>query len=431
MDFSGALLKVRNANKILLVSHYDCDGLCSAKILSDALKKENKEIKIKIAKEISSEIIEEVEKEFEEGNFELIIFSDLGSGYLSLLPKDKEIVILDHHVPEKIEIPKNIIQVNPCVEGKELCGAGVCYLFVSELGKNDELIDYAVVGSIGDHQIEIDENKKVMDRAEELGRLKIEPGLNIFGHVNRPIHESLSRANFFPLNGHSEVVQFLSELDIELHHNGKIKSYYDLSEDEKKKLSLEIIKERISNNIDEPANIFSSIYILTNQPREFMDALEFSTIFNSFGRLEKYEEVFEMLNGNLEILTDVRREYGRKLSGYLAWAERNMKKFPQTENILFINAKDKIDENMIGTIASILINGSIDKNVVVGLAYAEDGVKLSTRSKMPGIDLNEIVSRICGKLGGGGGGHKEAAGGKIEKGKEDEFIELFGKEIDG
>ena len=429
MDFSDAIIKVRNANKILLVSHYDCDGLCSAKILSDALKKENKEIKIKIAKEISSEIIEEVEKEFEEGNFELIIFSDLGSGYLSLLPKDKEIVILDHHVPEKVEVPENIIQINPCLEDKELCGAGICYLFVSELGKNEELIDYAIVGAIGDHQLEIDENKKIKELAEKLGRLKTEPGLNIFGHVNRPIHESLCNANFFPLNGHSEVVQFLSELDIELYHNGKIKSYYDLSEKEKKKLSLEIIKERISNNIEEPANIFSSIYILTNQPRELMDALEFSTIFNSFGRLEKYEEVFEMLDGNLDILAEVKREYGRKLSSYLAWVERNLEKFPQTKNILFINAKEKIDENMIGTIVSILINGSINKNVIVGLAYAEDGVKLSTRSKMPGIDLDEIVSKICGKLGGNGGGHKEAAGGKIERGKEEEFIELFKKEI--
>ncbi|RLJ02543.1 MAG: hypothetical protein DRP10_00965 [Candidatus Aenigmatarchaeota archaeon] len=428
MDFRKAILKVREANKILIVSHYDCDGLCSAKILKTTLKKEGKETKIKIVKEISKDIIREIEDEFEKENFDLIIFSDLGSPYLSLLPEDKDIIILDHHVPENIKVPKNIILINPYLENKELCGAGICYLFASKINQNPELIDYAIVGAIGDNQAEIGENKKIVSEAEKIKRLKIEKGLKIFGHVNRPLHESLKNANFFPLNTYSEVVQFLS--DINLNQNGKIKSYYDLSKEEKEKLLLEIIKERIRNNLEEPANIFSDVYILTKQPRELMDALEFSTILNAFGRLERYDEAFELMDGKLEKLEEIMLEYRKKLATYLSFVAENMNSFPQTENILFINAKEKIDENMIGTVTSIVINSLTNKKIVLGFAYSGDMVKISARSKIERVDLNEIVSKICEKLGGTGGGHKEAAGGKIEKGKEEEFIEEFKKIVE-
>jgi len=48
MDFKPAAELVRKAKKILVVSHYDCDGLCSAKILSDTLKRENKNFEQRI-----------------------------------------------------------------------------------------------------------------------------------------------------------------------------------------------------------------------------------------------------------------------------------------------------------------------------------------------------------------------------------------------
>ena len=417
----------KNSNKILIVSHYDCDGLCSAKILSTALKKENKEITIRIAKELSKNIIENIEEEFEKENFDLMIFSDLGSSNLSLLP-NKNIIILDHHMPEKIEIPENIVQINPIVENKELCGAGVCYLFASKINNNQELIDYAIVGAIGDNQIEIGENRKIVLEAEKIKRLKIEKGLKLFGHLNRPLHYSLTNSKLLPLKDCSEVVQFISDLKINLNHSGKIKSYYDLSKEEKERLFLGIIKERIRNNLD-PTNIFSDIYLLTKQPRELMDALEFSTILNAFGRLEKFDEALKLLDGNLEKLEEVMAIYKRKLATYLSWTTENINNFQQTKNILFINAGKKIDENMIGTITSIIINSCTNKKIVVGLACAADGVKISARSRMPETDLNEVMNKVCEKLGGKGGGHKEAAGGKIEKGKEEKFIKLFAEEL--
>jgi RecJ-like exonuclease len=420
MDFTRAVEEIKKARKILIVSHYDCDGLCSAEILSTALKREGKVIKIKIVKELSEEII----KELETLEKDLIIFSDLGSGCLSLLPREEKIIVLDHHTPEDITPPNNIIHINPTIDGKELCGSGICYLLASKLGNNRDLIDYAIIGAIGDNQLDVGENLKIREEARKLGRLKIEKGLKIFGHVNRPLHESLRTSQIFPLNDHSQIVQFLSELEIDLIGDGKIKSYYDLTEEEKEKLILGIIKERIRNDFGEHSDIISNIYLLVYQPRKLIDALEYSTILNAFGRLEKYEEALELMNGKLDILEEVLQEYRKKLANYLEWVTKNMENFYKTSDIIFINAGDNIDANLIGTITSIFINTFADKKIVVGLAYDNGTIKISARAKKE-VDLDKILNEICEKLGGRGGGHKQAAGGRIDKEREEEFIKYF------
>jgi RecJ-like exonuclease len=422
MDFRPAIEKAKSAKKILIVSHYDCDGLCSAKILKDALEGEGKQLEILIAKEVTPEIIREaLTKESD-----LIIFSDLGSGYLSLMPKDKEIIILDHHDPETEQVTENIIQINPCLEKKELCGSGVCYLFAESLNpENSRLIDWAVVGAIGDNQIEEGENLKVMKQAQKMGRLKVEKGLNIFGHVNRPLSQTLKNSNHIPFNDESEIVQFLSDLNIDLNHNGKIKSYCDLKDKEKELLKLEVFKEVIRRGDSDPAKVFSNIYLLPRNSKKLMDAREFSTILNAFGRLERYNEAFEMLGGDMDKLEAVMLEYRQKIASYLSWTARNLKKFASDDNALFIDAGDNIHENMIGTITSISINGIAKKGIVIGLANGEGGIKISARSENKNVDLNEILSSVCESLGGYGGGHAAAAGGKIPPGKSKEFIEAF------
>jgi len=425
MDFTKAIKEVEKARKILIVSHYDCDGLCSAKILSTALQREGKDIEIKIVKELSEDII----KEIESLERDLTIFSDLGSGYLNLLPKKEKIIVLDHHTPESFEISNNIIHINPTIEGKELCGSGICYFFVSKFSNNKDLVDYVIVGAIGDNQLEIGENIKLKEEAEKLGRLKIEKGLKIFGHVNRPLHESLRTSRIFPLDNHSQIVQFLSELEINLISNGKIKSYYDLTKEEKKKLILGIIKERIRNDFGEHSDLVSNIYILTYQPKKLMDALEYSTILNAFGRLKKYKEALELMEGKLELLDEVLQEYRKKIASYLEWITKNMNNFYEVNDTIFINAKDNIDPNLIGTIASIFINTFTDKKVVVALAYDNNEIKVSARAKRE-VNLDEILNKICKEIGGLGGGHKQAAGAKIPKEKEVDFIKYFVKYIE-
>jgi RecJ-like exonuclease len=422
MDFKPAIEKIRNAKNILIVSHYDCDGLCSAKILSDAFKRENIAFSVLIAKELGEDTISKVEQ----SNADLIIFSDLGSGYISLIPKDRPVIILDHHEQEETDVPFNIIQINSCLEGKTLCGSGICYLFAKELNKNNmDLIDFAIVGSIGDGQVEEGENKKIIEEAKKLGRLNVEKGLNIFGHVNRPLNNSIKNSNTIPLNTESEIMQFMGDIDIDLNENGRIKSYYDLNALEREKLKTELFKEVLQRGTPEPTKIFSNIYLLSRKPKIVMDAQEFSTILNAFGRLEKFDEVFEMLDGRFEKINEVMLEYRQKISTYLSWVNKNMKTFECDKHALYIDAGSFVDENMIGTIVSMSIRGTSDKKIMIGMADGKTGIKVSARSKNEKIDLNEMLGAICLECGGYGGGHAQAAGGKIELGRSKEFIEKF------
>jgi RecJ-like exonuclease len=61
------------------------------------------------------------------------------------------------------------------------------------------------------------------------------------------------------------------------------------------------------------------------------------------------------------------------------------------------------------------------EKTLIGLANAEDGVKVSARSK--DIDVREVITEAARICSGSGGGHKHAAGATIPLGSEEKFIE--------
>ena len=434
MDFRKAVSEIRKAKTIRVVSHYDCDGLCSAAILKKALEREGKEFIIDIAKQVDSELISKLENTDED----LLIFSDLGSGYLELLERlDKKIIVLDHHQPSKEETSENIEHINPILENRILCGAGVAFLLATKLDiSNKDLVDLAIVGAIGDNQVFEGENKNLVDYAKRLGRIKIQKGLNVFGWVNRPLHKALLYSNIHPFyKDESKVVQFLSDIGINLiDESGNFRSMLDLSEHEKLILHEELLKEILANGDKIPDNIFKKAIILKNYPKMISDASELATILNACGRLERYEDSFSILDGNLSLVEDIMTEYKKRIKRYLDWVERNKLNFPITQKGFYIVAKDNIHENFIGTITSICLSSNIvGKDVILGFANTSKGdVKISAR-KRQGLDINlgKLISKVCEEFGGFGGGHKEAAGGNIPTGKEYAFIKIFDSLING
>lgn len=434
MDFGKAVLEIRKAEKIRIISHYDCDGLCSATILKKALEREGKEFSIEIAKQVDNELISKLENAEED----LLVFSDLGSGYLELLEKlDKKIIVLDHHQPSKERPSKNIEHINPILESKILCGAGIAFLLATKLDlSNKELVDLAIVGAIGDNQVFEGENKNLVAYAKRLGRIKIQKGLNVFGWVNRPLHKALVYSNIHPFyRDESKVVQFLSDIGINLlDESGNFRSMLDLSEREKLILHEELLKEILANGEKIPENIFKNEIILKNYPKMISDASELATILNACGRLERYEDSFRILSGDLSLVEEVMFEYKKRIKEYLDWVERNRLNFPRSEKGFYIIAKDNIHENFIGTITSICLSSNIaNRDIILGFANTSKGdVKISARRKR-GLDVNlgKLISDVCVKFGGSGGGHKEAAGGNIPAGKEYAFIKIFDSLING
>ncbi len=410
-----AALKIKNSDNIELVSHFDCDGIASAAIMIDTLKKLGKKFNATIIKQIDENIIKELSRK----DCELIIFTDLGSGYLNEINKlKKSIIIADHHRIESTA-SENIIHINPEEFNiKSLSGSCVTYLIARELGNKDMAV-LAIIGAIGDLQeCEYGLNEEILKEAEKIG-LKRRLGLGLFGR-KRPLHKSLQYFDLETISSESSAVQFLSKIGIEIKNGNRWKTLNDLTEEEMQKLSDKLIQEALVNGKNEK-DIFKQTYMIGDT-----DIREFATLLNACGRMEEYETAIGVClkEKEAEKKSEAIMEKYRNLIGkYLSWLENNIEKMPETKNTLFIKAGNMINENMIGTIVSIYSKSPKNKkDIIIGLADSGDKIKISARSSK--FDMNKLISECAEKVGGAGGGHERAAGAIIPKEKEDEFINL-------
>ncbi|MBU2562595.1 MAG: DHH family phosphoesterase [Nanoarchaeota archaeon] len=105
----------------------------------------------------------------------------------------------------------------------------------------------------------------------------------------------------------------------------------------------------------------------------------------------------------------------------------------QGKGYVIINAKNKIKDTMIGTIASILSASSLyeEGTIITTMAYYENKIKISSRIVgREGRNVREVLARVIEKTGGEVGGHSVAAGCLIDQEKENEFIDNLKKNLE-
>jgi len=415
--------EIMKAERIEVVSHFDCDGIASAAIISKALERAGKTFSVTIAKQIKPEIIEKIK----EKNPELVIFTDLGSGYLEDVEKlDCKIIIADHHVIKKDAQRKDIIHINPELFGiKTLSGACVTYVLAREMSqKNKDMAVIAIVGAIGDMQeYEYGINPEIVSEAEEFG-LKKEKGLRLYGRT-RPLHKTLEYSDIPSVSSESSAIQFLSNIGIKLKNGSAWRTLNDLTKEEMQVLSDRLIMEVIKNG-KKTEDIFNDLYLHNGA-----DLREFSTMLNACGRMERYEIGIGLCLGDEDAKkksVSVISEYRKQIASALDWAGKNKDRIVRKKSASFIVAGKSVNENVIGTITSILVK-SQTCGILVGLAEGEDGIKVSARTT-DGTDLNSVISKAAAEAGGFGGGHARAAGGTIPFGSEEKFIDACCRELE-
>ena len=402
-----AVEKIKSTNDLIqIVSHLDCDGIASASIVASILIKIEKNFQITFVKRIKHEVIETLKKR----GSKLIIFTDIGSGYLDLLKDlDSDLIILDHHEIEGSASEK-MIHINPEEVDLKLSGSGTTYLLAKELLQDNSLAALAIVGTIGDVSYSTD--SKLFDTP----LIEAEIGLNLFGRFSRPLYRALE------LSGVNESIQFLSEIGIKPQENGKWRTLNDLNEEEKKRLADAFVKESVKNGKYKKELIFSNHLTLKQFPDELRDAKEFATILNACANLNEPSVGVAICLGSKKALENARgilKGYRKLIAGYMNWITDNPNSIRQTEFANYIVAKDNINENMIGTIVSMLFKSS--KKTLIGLVNAEDGIKISARSK--DVNIREIICEAAKVCEGRGGGHAHAAGATIPFNTEEKFIE--------
>jgi len=414
--------KIKNFdNAVLIVSHIDTDGITSAAIMASILIEWEKDFQITFIKEINEENVKQI---IERGN-ELIIFTDIGSGYLDVLSKiNADMIILDHHetVGEEAD---NMIVVNPVDYELEFSGSGTVYMLAKQMLKHDKLdrlAPLAIVGTIGDVSYPTD------SKLFETSFVESERGLKIYGRYSRPLHQALRYLKILKLSDSSKALQFLSEIGINPQENGAWRTFENLTDEEKKKLTDAVVKETLKEGNYEVEKIFGDILTLKGFPEELRDAKEFATILNACANMNDPAVGVALCLGSQKALANAKglhRGYKRLIAKYMNWVRDNPQSLRQTETATYIVAQDNINENLIGTIVSMLYNAS--GKVLVGLAYGDNGVKVSVRSK--NIDIHETVLKAAEVCGGKGGGHSFAAGAKIPFETEHKFIDCFEEEL--
>lgn len=420
------LSKIKD-REIHIISHFDTDGITSAAIIINTLKRLDKRFNITIVKNLSPNTISQLPED------KTLLFLDLASNSLNYLKeRNQDIFIIDHHEITQ-EIPENISIINPQLhKQEEISSAGLCYLFSKSIDiQNKDLASLGVVGMIGDmiDNINSDNNEITQD-----ADIKIRKGLLLYPST-RPLNRVLefSSEPYIPsVTGNREgVLELLREIGLE-RENGKYKSLIELDEEEMTKIVSAVLVRRANQNHDD--DIIGNIFLVKHF-NQLEDARELSAKINATSRLgESYTAILYCM-GNQKAKKEVEKIYAR-YKQLIINALNNMEKLEkiQGEGYLIINAKRQIKDTIIGTITSILSKSSLYKKgtIITGMSYTDEGdIKVSVRlAGRNGRNLREILQNIVPELGGEFGGHHSAAGCTIPAEKEKEFIDKLKRHVE-
>ncbi|MGA3405260.1 MAG: DHH family phosphoesterase [Candidatus Bathyarchaeia archaeon] len=433
------------------VSHHDADGISSASIIGSALAREKTRFTVRIVEELREDVLDGISRLHPD----VIVFSDIGSGYMDLIKtRDmaKTIIILDHH-PPNTDPPESILQLNPHdykIDGARLISAaGVCYLVAREISEHyKDLSSLAIVGALGDMQ---DKNEKraligmneiLVEDGIASGTVRVDQDLVLYGRETRPIHRALAYTTtpYLPnLSGREDnCLTLLSNSGIPVKDGDRFRTVADLSQDEKKKILDAIIGYLVSIDFQTSVvkDLIGTVYTLTNEPpgSPTRDAREYSAMLNACGRTENPSIGISVGLGDrktaLQEAIEVVASYRKILASYMEWLTNTPDAIQKFKTIWVIRGENQIQDTMTGAFSSIISsagNLSQDSAIIVLTKSKEGGIKLSARAPpkllKAGVNLGAALSAVSKKYSGFGGGHNVAAGAHIRVEDPVEFLQ--------
>ncbi|MBR2348407.1 MAG: DHH family phosphoesterase [Candidatus Methanomethylophilaceae archaeon] len=417
---------VRSHDFIQVFSHYDADGVSSAAIIANALLRAGKEFRVTLfttLNDFNMGIISRTKAD-------CMIISDLGASYIDQLDElDSEIVVLDHHTV--ISEAKKVCYANPHLYGIDGmtsgCGATMSLLFAITLDEgNWDLVQLAFAGIAGDRQ-HINGlsglNTYLLEQGVERGFIEEVPGSLIpAGDLMTELF-LVTDPYIRGVSGNAEGVSKILE-DAGIKHG---KSFMDLTEEEKRKLSSLIAVKLTEQGVQLSSmnEVARDRYFLKGMN---MDAEVLSSILNGCGRSGVGGMGIAAGMGDkraMELGAELTRESARLVvENMVALDEKglNQRKYFQWF--------DSTDSGFTGMLCGIAMQsiGDSDKPTI-GLNQSNDPVNISSRGMWgqleKGIDLSVAMREACAAVGGSGGGHRIASGGSVPADKVEEFLDIL------
>ena len=438
--------------KFALYSHLDADGLAAAGIVGKALSRLDVPFRTRILPWLDANFLDEVAAD----DSDLIILTDLGSGYLDLVREKlskRRVMILDHH-PISGTCGDNVVQVNPNVFGidgtREISGAGLAYLTMRAVdAQNADLAPIAVVGALGDMQDYnqqrslIGLNTMIVDEGKAKGILASKKDLIFFGYETRPIHKALARSMqpFIPNISGSEgqAYAFLVSIGVPPKHGNEWRKLRDLSTDEKRKIANELAEYLMARGMHRQVQyLIGEVYSLLTETEKtpLHDGREFATLLNAAGRMNQFGLGVSLAMGvrdkTVEEAQRLLDTYRATIGKYINWAMNTQGALEEKNAVYVLHGKNEINDRMISIIASGLV-ATLPQQLKPLLAYsfvesakiAKFSVRTVDEVVSSGIDLGSTIKAVAEQFGGSGGGHDIAAGAEVPIAKLDPFLQAF------
>jgi len=403
---------IRESDFAHIYTHYDADGISSAAVIASALHRIEKPFQVTFLKGLNEGV---------ESDADLIILSDMGSGYPEIVSQiDANVVIIDHHFPVgKIEGRRKLAHINPHLAGLdgtfELSASATAYVVANTLGENSDFAAIALTGILGDKQKIVGGNAEVVRQGIESGSIEVKKGLNIYSGTVREVL-MLSTEPYLDFYGkEKELEEFLSMTGID-----GDKEIDELSEDELRKLSnaivLKLLKQGAYEGVVE--DFVGERFILKNEL--ITNAVMFTDVINACGRASACSIGFAVCmrdENYLERATNLWKEFQRELLEELNRRREDIK-IGNCIRYLIMN-----DAPSTSPLASTISRYLCSDRPFIAVNLKDSMAKVSARSspKAP-VDIGEVMRNASIKVGGRGGGHKVAAGANIPLDKVEDFI---------
>jgi single-stranded-DNA-specific exonuclease len=423
-DFSKAAEAVRRAVTVRVISHNDADGLASAGVLCAMLLRECKQFQCTMAKGFDEKLVRETTKDVD-----LLIISDMGSNNLDVLQSlSVPVIVLDHHRPEKggerlLHLNPHLYGIDGAISGCASSLAMLLAVHVSE--KNWDLLWVAFGGIIGDKQhlrglsginIWLYQNGAKRKLVQE------RPGQLI---VDGSLKDALNKTTdpfIMGVSGDREGVRrLLDEADV-LDNL----PYESLDEGQRMRLNSLIMLRllRQGSTIGNFEEVLANRYYFPDQ-RQFSQDL--ANALNACGKSERQSLGVAMLLGEVEAAKDAERmrgEFGESLLH--ASVEVSRKGLIQGSNIQYFICPNP---DVSSEACSVMMQWVGDREKpTLSLVHKNGEVKVSSRANRKmvdelGVDLGAAMKEAAAKVGGVGGGHNIASGGRVPRGREEEFLQ--------
>ncbi|MFB6092970.1 MAG: DHH family phosphoesterase [Haloquadratum sp.] len=445
--------RLRDADRVLLASHIDADGLTSAAVAATALERADIPFETVFAKQLDETEVARIAAT----DYETVLFTDFGSGQLDVIAPyaaDGEFtpVVADHHQPADLsdrDDPE--YHLNPLLFGidgaAELSGAGASYVLARALEPpetdNRDLAGLAVVGAVGDMQAAdgglSGANEGIVAEGVAAGVLEETTDLLVYGRQTRPLPKFLEYASDVRIpgitNDENGAIEFLSDLDLDLKDDGEWRRWVDLTMEERQTLVSGLLQRAMAAGVpaDRIDALVGTTYTLVDEARgtALRDVSEFSTLLNATARYERADVGLAVCLGDrgaaLDRARTLLRNHRRNLSEGLQWVKNEGTTVE--EHVQWFDAGTRIRETIVGIVAGMAVGASGIRGDVPIVAFAEksdEEVKVSARGTHPlvrdGLDLSRAMREAARAVGGDGGGHDVAAGATIPAGTQTEFV---------